>query len=302
MPSPESIDRAICAELPDIRTHPRLHQAVLDKMVHGPCGVQNPTCPFMQNGVCKCDFPKQFNDITRMENNAFPEYRRRAPGYGGRVASKRNQGRVIEVDNSWVVPYNPYLLLCFGSHINIEYCHTVASIKYLFKYQFKGEDRVTVENDADEIQKYSVQQYLSSCYRAWRLFEFDMVDVIPPVLQLTVHLENEQCVRYAPVQEQIENVLENFKRTHLTEYFLANTLFPEVCELKFEDMPSKFVWAPNKKWKLRERALDTQVGRMITIHPSSGEKFFLRMLLKNTAGATSFESLRTVNGMVHDTF
>ena len=293
----------ISAELPDKDQYPRLHQLVLDKMVHGPCGVLNPKSVCMQKGECKRNFPKAFSDFTKLENSAFPEYKRRAPEYGGVVALKYRNNQAIEVDNSWVVPYNPYLLLRYRSHINIEYCHTVSSIKYLFKYQFKGEDKVTVENEADEIQKFSVQRYLSSCYAAWRLFEFKMTDIYPPVLQMIVHLENEQTVRYVPDDEGAEAALESFKNTHLTGYFLSNINHPEARELKFEDMPSKFRWDPAKKiWILRQQSLDTQVGRMITIHPSSGEKFFLRMLLKNIVGATSFENLRTVDGVVHETY
>jgi hypothetical protein len=81
---------------------------------------------------------------------------------------------------------------------------------------------VTVENEADEIQKFSVQRYLSSCYAVWRLFEFKMTDIYPPVLQMIIHLENEQTVRYVPDDEGAEAALESFKNTHLTDYFLSN--------------------------------------------------------------------------------
>ena len=41
---------------------------------------------------------------------------------------------------------------------------------------------------------------------------------------------------------------------------------------------------------------------MISAHPSSGDLFYLRILLKHRAGATSFEDLRTINGAVHQDF
>ena len=41
------------------------------------------------------------------------------------------KGRVL--DNRWVVPYSPYLLLKYGSHINVEVCVSVESVKYLYK-------------------------------------------------------------------------------------------------------------------------------------------------------------------------
>ena len=36
-----------------------------------------------------------------------------------------------------MVPYNPWLLLMFDSHINVEMCSTVKACKYIFKYIFK---------------------------------------------------------------------------------------------------------------------------------------------------------------------
>ena len=34
-------------------------------------------------------------------------------------------------------------------------------------------------------------------------------------------------------------------------------------------------------------------------HPASGEKYYLRMLLKTVKGCTSFENIRTVDGVNH---
>jgi hypothetical protein len=39
-------------------------------------------------------------------------------------------------------------------------------------------------------------------------------------------------------------------------------------------------------------------GRIYTVHPKNDECFYLRLLLVNVRGPTSFESLRTVNGVV----
>jgi hypothetical protein len=41
---------------------------------------------------------------------------------------------------------------------------------------------------------------------------------------------------------------------------------------------------------------------MYYAHPTSGERYYLRMLLNCVKGATSYEHLRTVDGKVHDTF
>ena len=65
--------------------------------------------------------------------------RRRYPDSGGR-SFVNNKG--FKVDNSWVVPYNPFLLLKYNAHINIEVVHSVQAVKYLYKYINKGPDKI----------------------------------------------------------------------------------------------------------------------------------------------------------------
>ena len=45
----------------------------------------------------------------------------------------------------WVVPDSPYLLKTFDCHINDEYYHCIAGIKYLFMYHFKEEGLIKSE-------------------------------------------------------------------------------------------------------------------------------------------------------------
>jgi hypothetical protein len=44
-------------------------------------------------------------------------------------------------DNRWVVPYNPYLTMQYQCHINVEVCSSITTVKYLYKYVYKGHDR-----------------------------------------------------------------------------------------------------------------------------------------------------------------
>jgi hypothetical protein len=67
------------------------------------------------------------------------------------------------------------------------------------------------------------------------------------------------------------------------------------------DFPSVFTWTNGtKKWTIRQRGCC--VGRLYFVNPSVGERYFLRTLLTKVKVVVSFEALRTVNGVVPDTF
>ena len=40
--------------------------------------------------------------------------------------------------------FNPHLLRAFDCHINVEACSSIKSVKYLFKYVYKGHDRASI--------------------------------------------------------------------------------------------------------------------------------------------------------------
>jgi hypothetical protein len=44
------------------------------------------------------------------------------------------------------------------------------------------------------------------------------------------------------------------------------------------------------------------IGRMYYAHPTSGEHYYLRMLVKCVKGGTSYEHLWTVDSIEHNTF
>ena len=135
----ETIDKVVSCEIPDPATHPRLHEAVKKFMVHGPCGELNRKSPCLHEGdKCRANFPKRFCEETVANSDGYPEYRR------------PDNRRTMEVgkytiDNRWIVAYNPYLLLKYDCHINVEVCATVKSFKYLYKYIFKGHDVALIQ-------------------------------------------------------------------------------------------------------------------------------------------------------------
>ena len=117
-----------------------------------------------------------------------------------------------------MVPYNPKLLQMFQGHINVEKTDQSNSIKYLFKYITKGNDRViaalkkkttpNITNDSqDEVSQYINCRYLTPCEGAWRIFGFPIQHIFPPVQRLPYHLPNQQPVIFF-TDESVPSLLE----------------------------------------------------------------------------------------------
>jgi len=71
------------------------------------------------------------------------------------------------MDNRFVVPYSPALLLKYQCHINVEVCSSFQSVKYVHKYIYKGHDSTNVnivervENGLDVVHYDEITTYLS---------------------------------------------------------------------------------------------------------------------------------------------
>ena len=124
--TPEDIDQRICAELPNPLDPEQkcLLETILSSQIHGPCGERNPRAPCTTDGVCEKGYPKDFVEETAIQDNGYPLYRRR-------MSSPTCAKGTHPIDARDVVPYNPYLSRLLQCHLNVEYCGTVRSVKYL---------------------------------------------------------------------------------------------------------------------------------------------------------------------------
>ncbi|XP_020275831.1 uncharacterized protein LOC109850265 [Asparagus officinalis] len=139
-------DKYVSAEIPNHYENPILYELVKKHMMHGPCGELNMKNVCMQNGECKYHYPREFSLISLQAKDAYPVYKR----------SKNNRTMLVRnkiLNNQWVVPYNPYLLTRYNCHINIEICSGIKAVKYLYKYIYKGHDRVAVNIEYNEGEK-----------------------------------------------------------------------------------------------------------------------------------------------------
>jgi len=254
------IDRIISAEIPDPDKDPLLHSVVVKSMIHGPCGNLNRKSPCMVDGKCSKKFPRPFISETQTGNDSYPLYRRLKPEDGGFTAKLMMKvGREcteVEVDNRWVVPYCPILSSMFQAHINIEWCHSVRSIKYICKYINKGSDQAIFNVQGkvpvqDEVQAFQLGRYLCSSEAIWRILNFPIHERYPTVVHLSVHLENGQRVYFRP--ENLQQQMQEPQKTTLTAFF-------DLCQhdnfartLLYCDVPHYYTWNVSKRMFQRRK-------------------------------------------------
>ena len=164
------------------------------------------------------------------------------------------------------------------------------------------------ENDKNEVAKYEMGRYISSNEAAWRILGFPIHERHPTVVHLSVHLENGQRVYFTG--ESAARIAEKPPNTTLTAFFelcrkdgdARTLLYPEVVKYYTWDVSSR-KFAKRKVGHLEDgKVCSDALGRVYTVHPNNGECFFLRMLLHNVRGPTSFSDLRTVEGTECSTY
>ena len=306
----EDIDNIVSAEFP----HPddvHLHNLVAKHMVHGPCGTLNPQCICMEDGKCKKDFPKSFNEVTKENVNGYPVYKR--PN-NGRVIVKFVKGTKVEVDNRFVLPYNPFLLRYFEAHINVEMCSSVKSVKYLHKYVYKGHNCCNAEvaseyeTDStntlhhDEVLSFTNARYVGPTEAAYRIYGYSMHEQSHTVIRLPVHLSECQQVYFTNDNAAEAFLKAQLKNTELMGWFKLNENPKTKSPYTYPDTPLHYVWDKSKRvWKKRKNSSKT-VSRMYSVSPTDSERFHLRLLLLHVIRATSYVDLRTYKGIIYPTF
>ncbi|KAK7603315.1 hypothetical protein V9T40_003314 [Parthenolecanium corni] len=126
-----------------------------------------------------------------------------------------------------------------------------------------------------------------------------------------LHLENSQRVYFN--ESNVVQCAASPPATTLTSFFLICQSDTFAQNLLYAEMPRYYTWnASTKKFQHRKQGnmvpgypdihSTDALGRIYTVHPKSDECFYLRLLLVNVRGPTSFVSLQIVNGKVCPTF
>ncbi|GFT36847.1 ATP-dependent DNA helicase [Trichonephila clavipes] len=135
---PEEINSIISAETPDPLIDQLLFDIVATNVIHGSCGNLNHLSLCMVNENCTQSFARNFTNDTITNVEEYPIYHQRNTDNRGQSFTKNVNN--TDFGNHRVVPYSPLLSKTFSAHINVEFCSSVKSIKYICKYMNKGSD------------------------------------------------------------------------------------------------------------------------------------------------------------------
>ena len=298
--TPDMADKLFCAEFPDPQTDPTLFHIVRKNMVHGPCGKINPNSPCMEMGKCTKHFPKEHLDHTVFTEKGGTLFRRRDDNRYAQLPASVN---CYKASNMWLVPYNPFILIKFNGHINMEMVKSMfKNIKYLYKYIYKGSDvilmKLKMAETEDEVDTYECLKYVNATRAFYNIYSFPIQERFPSVMTLPVHEENKQRVCF--MQGSEANQVENPPVSPLLSYFEeCQKENSKACELRYCEMPYHFTWKGSKtdgRWEQRKRGFGNQIGRvpyrMLSSH--NHEYFYMRTLLNVKVGVKGFEDLRSV--------
>ncbi|XP_027169453.1 uncharacterized protein LOC113769184 [Coffea eugenioides] len=189
--------------------------------------------------------------------------------------------------------------------MNVEICSTVRLVKYLYKYVYKGHDRISFHintgaaaENIDEINDFQSGRWVAAAEAFWRIYRFSLNEMTPSVYALQVHLPGHQMISFHKHSDLADVVNRaDFSKTMLTQFFHMNKTDKIAQKLNclYRDLPEFFVWTPRtRNWTPRKRR--SVIGRLVTVSPTEGERYYLRLLLSHVHAPTSFEDLLTVNG------
>ncbi|KMQ85683.1 hypothetical protein RF55_15614 [Lasius niger] len=185
----------VWAEIPDEERYPELKAKVLKHMIHSPCGDSSQRYPCTGNdGKCSKGFPKEFRDETNANVNEYPMYQQKNTGKKYIVRNKK-------INNQWLVPYSPYLIMKYDRHTNLEICSSVKSVKYLYK-EFDWASTKMQSRDStrlikiDEVNSFLDAKYVRAPKAMWRLNGYDLFMKSHTVIRLAIHLPNRHMVYF----------------------------------------------------------------------------------------------------------
>ncbi|GFX33215.1 ATP-dependent DNA helicase [Trichonephila clavipes] len=143
------------------------------------------------------------------------------------------------------------------------------------------------------------------------MLSFSIHERFLAVTHLGIHLENGQIIYFDT--SNVRTVVENPRNTTLMAFFDLCHKDEFAASLLYEEISGYYTFnKQNGTFQRRLRGTPVEghpgifhehtLGRIYTIHPNNRECYHLRMLLNVVKGPTSFESLKSVNGILCPTY
>eukprot|EP00794_Sanderia_malayensis_P004026 gene4026-biopygen2502 len=162
----EHIDNIISAEIQDENTHVREHHIVKKHMMHGPCGILNPSWICMQEEKCS----KKFAQQTELDVHGYPLYRRVCTT----IKSVKNIFKYIHKGNDM-------------AHVEIREGHKQADPQHNIAH--------------DEIHQYLNSRYVGPHQAVYKLMQYEMYDKSHTIVRLAIHLPDQHAVYFTDPEQ-----------------------------------------------------------------------------------------------------
>ena len=302
----DDVNGMVSAELPPLpdpddvseraNTQRTLRELVLEHMVHNDCsGPNGKYCPCYDEKTkgCRGDYPKPHVSISKVGGeHVRTSYRRRVgPEWTAQLGCR-------QVNNKWIVPYNPWLLLKYRTHLNVEAVTGSEAVKYLYKYIYKGSDhasaavRAVLRDDPDEVSRYERLRAIGSAEAFWRMFGYEVAYNSKSVLRMYAALPGEHNLTFMDGEQQeaagrseIKKEVEAFVQYCQAD---ARDFEPDAAwsDLTILQFPLHYVYDDKEKmWQPRKRGHGDTLGRLYAADlKNNKEKFYLRLLLTVVTG------------------
>ena len=206
----------------------------------------------------------------------------------------------LQEEDRLVVPYNPWMLMLFDCHVNVQVCCSRSCIGYLYKYVFKGVDKAEIAfsridaehpygSDENELDHFLNGRYLSAGEAAWRVMGFPMYAISSTVDAIECHLpgDSKKDGGSSPLEKYLDRpegsefdslTYEQFSTRYITSLKQWDSGEGLRCTLRADHMPTNSQQSPFFFVK-RRRHIDAIYIRVNQVPHKFSEKFALRQLL-----------------------
>ena len=190
--TPAFIDDIVNAEFPDRNKNPLLHQIATSQNIHGPCGNIDRNSLCMDRGQWTKNFPKQWQDETKVTESSHTLYMRSPENEGVWIGNFCRQlfYRPIQPNTICAISCTDNCGSCaFGSSckVPLQIHNRRSRLYFLWKLGQKT-----------KISRYVNTRYISTKEAFWRMYGFEIHSKHSPAEKLPCHLQDQQTILFQP--------------------------------------------------------------------------------------------------------